>query len=373
MQMTITCSGHEAISPESGTQCTLLPLRFRHLEAPRSHLLALFFANMAPGPGDSKYKIEYTVGGNANAKRDSLVKEGPLLVHSSHFLVKVLPDGELPSTGGVRHELSQHKLEYIFLDVMAWDFRWVLLPARVARLLSDLETAGHLDWSDCTDVDALIVRLKAAVLHLPEDDRAFDETEITADPPESPALSLLAAIKGSDLVAGDDRTAAVDFKSMLSNGYVEAERTTVGGTFDTAGILMVDAAGNDLAGKAMAVLASKVVLLMKNTQPESRELRLYRDWDDQCAEIARRSLSTKYQRFASLLETKWNSNDNAGFPMLKMAFPNACSGADLIHSTTSESGPNACVFLRPVSHLSAASHSRTCSSVKLSPTSTQAR
>jgi hypothetical protein len=268
---------------------------------------------MAARPADVKYKIDYTVGGSANNKRDSLNDGGPLQVHSTHFLVKVLPAASMPHSAGVHHAFDQHAMEYVFLDVLIWDgtvlckdFRWVLLPARVARLLAELDAAGHLDWTPCKDLDDLVARLKAAVLHLPVADRSFDDSDINSFPAEAPALSLLAAVEGASLVKGDDRTAAVDFKSMLA-GYTQASRTMVGGMFKTNEMLMVhaaDSAGMALSGAAVEVQASEVIRMVLDTQPDSKELRYYRPWNDQRAEIRRRSRPSKSQRFEALLEQK---------------------------------------------------------------------
>ena len=78
----------------------------------------------------SKYRIDFQVGGNANAKRDSLVDEGPLKVASDHLFVKLLPAEEVPALGGGEHSWSTSlrdtatQQSYTASCLHAWASQW---------------------------------------------------------------------------------------------------------------------------------------------------------------------------------------------------------------------------------------------------------
>ena len=100
---------------------------------------------------DKRYTIAHTVSGNATARRDSLVGEGPLKISDEHFFVKALPPEEVPSRGGGENEWTMRKTEFLFLEHLDWapelmarSFCWSMLPARATKILKDLDTNGSL-------------------------------------------------------------------------------------------------------------------------------------------------------------------------------------------------------------------------------------
>ena len=70
----------------------------RVCDTPSTRLRAMPPAAMISA--DKRYTIAHTVSGNATARRDSLVGEGPLKISDGHFFVKVLPPKEVPPRGG---------------------------------------------------------------------------------------------------------------------------------------------------------------------------------------------------------------------------------------------------------------------------------
>ena len=76
-------------------------------------ILPIYTCNMAHQ--NAKYKINHTCEGNATTRRNSLSGRGDLLMSTDHWLSKVLPE-EYMFTRGANNVISQHLLEYLFLN-----------------------------------------------------------------------------------------------------------------------------------------------------------------------------------------------------------------------------------------------------------------
>ena len=197
----------------------------------------------------SKYRIDFLVGGNANAKRDSLVDEGPLKVASDHLFVKLLPAVEVPALGGGEHGWSQRLTEFLFLDEMEWstdlrqrDFRWILLPARAAQALKDLDEAGAFGEDALGSVEELKALVAAGMARLPANQRELGLADVHAYAEVSPPTTLAEAITPVRL--GGDVRVATAFKMSMVDGFVQARRVDAAGKFQATIDIILDASIN---------------------------------------------------------------------------------------------------------------------------------
>ena len=302
-----------------------------------SHPLPMAGINL----NDPRYKIDFTVGGSAAAKNDSLVEDGPLVVAPSHWLVTALPD-DCPVTAAGHHHFSQHLNEHITLDALIWDdalwnrdLRWSLLPSRLTRLLAHGDAAGTLVWKKFESKEEVVEHLVHVRMALPAPQQIITIADVRAMAvvPMGPGITdVTVLIKASAFRMGDDRaSAAVDYKCLLSDGYVETRRQDPSGVFQMLLAILLDYAGNDLASKPLPVQANRLVQFCRDSQPPTRMSRMYLAWDMQADEMARRALTTPSDQFIGLLIRAWDNGSDCGFPNLAKIFHLACIGTEFAH------------------------------------------
>ena len=273
-----------------------------------------------------KFKFEYTAGGTAAAKRDTLTGGGQLVIANGHYM-QVAMSVLCTSAGGADFYYPQHHLEYIFLDVFDWpdaakqrNFLWVLLPVKVARYLCAAN--GHLRWESFNGCDELLVEhLRDVRQHLTPADCAFTAADMISFAVISPPPSMFDRVVASSFDAADGRWSnAVDFKSLVSGGYVLADRNDADGAFQANIEILIESAKDGLSSKSAAVQSSTVVAFVKDTAPGSRALRHYVPWDNTQADMVRRAKGTVSERFIPLLINAIDGGRDGGFPDLKLAF-----------------------------------------------------
>ena len=103
-------------------------------------------------PPALKYRFDHTVSGSATARRDSLLKEGPLNVNAEHWMAKVLPQ-EAPHHSGSTHRTSYRMMEAVLGpalliddDLLSSHLAWVILLDFAAAFLTKLDGTGKLQW-----------------------------------------------------------------------------------------------------------------------------------------------------------------------------------------------------------------------------------
>ena len=138
-------------------------------------------------------------------------------------------------------------------------------------------------------------------------------------------------VKASIFITADGRfTNAIDLKTMLSGGFVLASRNDAAGAYRANVEILLEYAKDGLSAKSTALQASTVISFIKDTAPDSLDLRRYLPWDEQQTEMARRAKSTASERFVPLLIDAIENDRDGGYPELKKAHPQACNGTDYI-------------------------------------------
>ena len=281
--------------------------------------------------------MTYDAASGAAARRDSLVGGGPLKLSNGHYLITALPQWVSNTSGGVA-TITQHVTEYIFLNVLTWEeslvtrnLAWYILATRVAKFICLADNMGQLKWIAFSSTNSLIQHLNECKAKMPQADQMLITSDVHAYPVPTPAASLFEAIHASYMRAADGAmTAAVDFKTIMADGYVASRRDDLAGRFQTMLVLLLHAAGDDLALKPLAVQAMEVCEFILKTQPPTPELALYLPYDKQQSIIATRAHPTASARFVPLLIAALDSGRDAGHPELQSCFPTACKGAEMV-------------------------------------------
>ena len=302
-------------------------------------ILFIYTCNMAHL--NAKYKINHTCEGSATTRRNSLSGRGDLLISTEHWLSKALPEDQM-FTRGANNVISQHLLEYLFLGELNWDdpvlernLFWALAPLKVSKILYSADEAGELPWDErFTNLEDVLAYIRQMVPKLPEDMQGLTTTDILASAENSSNLCTT-RISAKALI-GTDSTAevAVDFKSVLADAYVDAQRNDPNGIYQSSLELALEAAGDGLSDKGIAVQAAKLTAWFRATQPETSALRMYRAWDEQDAELARRGAKGESARFLPLFEAEWDrrQRDPKGtepvYPQIRTILVKACTGKE---------------------------------------------
>ena len=191
---------------------------------------------------------------------------------------------------------------------------------------SDADVAhGRPDCVDCEEMVQHLLQVKAA---LSPAERTFGLGDIHAYPVPAPITNIMDRVRAIMLRATDGKmTAAVVFKSMLSDAYVKERRDQLDGHHASMLEVMLDAASShNLAAKPLPVQASTLCRFVLNSQPQ-RTLRRYLPYEMQEQEISRRALDASGQ-FVPLLVAAWDNGHDGGFPELQLAIRHACSGLE---------------------------------------------
>ena len=275
-------------------------------------------------------------GATPDLRRATLVEGGPLQVHSSHWLYTARSVRCSPTADG-NLTVDLHFVEYVFLDVFDWPdgavergMVWYILPDKVSRFLAAGHAAGLLKWQAFAREEDMVQHLREVKRGLPPADQAFTMGDVHAYPEPAPILLIMDRVRASMLREADgSMTAAVDFKTMLSDAYVQSRRDAADGHHQSMLAVMLDAASqNDLASKPLPVQASTLCRFILSTQPP-RTLRRYLPYEMQEQEISRRSLSEE-ARFVPLLVAAWDDGHDGGYKELKHAILHACSGQQFV-------------------------------------------
>ena len=288
----------------------------------------------------AKYLLSYTVGGAIVARQNSLVGDGSLKVQMEHYFAQVLPAAHLPALGGGELGIDIRKIEFVILDSMEWsdalmerDLNWTVSAARISRLLQALDDTGELDWTPVDGIDQLRSGLSASIRALPLADRTLDVSDVMAYPVVVPATTL--SEKMSPLRFGGDKTMAVDYKMSHVDGYSAARRADVDGSFVETAAALLDAAGDDLGSKPLAVQAAKLAAFFCGSQADRDSLRLYIPGANYGAEVQRRSAATASARFLPRkLRSVWHLGLNGNFAPLKLCFVQTCTGNEFARLVT---------------------------------------
>ena len=283
---------------------------------------------------DPKFAFQFTGGHDDDSRRETLAEGGPLMVSHDHWLQTARFElGTVNPGGGATYYM--HYLEYIFLDVLDWPdgvldrgMLWFLLPKTITRFLATGHAAGQLRWEAFNSDEEMIQHLIQVKATLPPPERAFGIGDIHAYPVPAPIINIMDRVRAVMLKAPDGRmTAAVDFKTMASDAYIQSRRDQPDGHHASMIAVMLDAASkHDLAAKPLPVQASTLCRFVLNSQP-LRALRRYLPYEMQEQEISRRALDPSEQ-FVPLLVASWDNGHDGGFPELKLAILHACSGEE---------------------------------------------
>ena len=244
---------------------------------------------------NAKYKINHTCEGNATTRRNSLSGRGDLLISTEHWLSKVLPEDYM-FTRGASNVISQHLLEYLFLNELNWDdpvlernLFWVLAPLKVSKILYSADEAGELLWDErFINLEDVLAYIRNMMRKLPEETQGLAMADILASAENSSNLCTTRISAKALIGTYSTAEVAVDFKSVLADAYVDARRNDPNGIYQSSLELALKAAGDGLSDKGIAVQAAKLTAWFRATQPETSALRMYRAWDEQDAELARR-------------------------------------------------------------------------------------
>ena len=287
----------------------------------------------------AKYQLSYTVGGAIVARQNSLVGDGSLKVQMEHYFAQVLPASHLPALGGGELSIDIRKIEFVILDSMEWsdallerDLNWTVTAARLTRLIQTLDEAMELDWTPVDGIDQLRIGLSASIRTLPLADRMLDVGDVLAYAVVVPATTIHE--KMTPLRFGGDKTVVVDYKMSQVDGYSAARRADVDGSFVETAAALLDAAGDDLDSKPLAVQAAKMAAFFCGSQADRDSLRLYIPGAQYGAEVQRRSADTASARFLPLLRNAWDLGLNGNFAPLKLCFIQACTGNEFVRLAT---------------------------------------
>ena len=272
-----------------------------------------------------------------NAKRDSLVEGGTLLVGENHWMKTARSSlCSVPHGGTTDYEYTLHHLEYLWLDVFDWGddvlsrgMVWFLLPQKPSRFLAKADDLDLLKWEEFKTDEEMIQHLRWIKTQLPKEEQVFNLSDVCETPEPAPITLIMDRVRAIMFkdAGGTGMTAAVDFKTMLSDAYVKSRRDAADGHHQSMIAVMLDAASDkDLASKPLSVQASSLIRFVANSQPP-RALRRYIPYEMQEQEITRRSLSES-GRFVPLLIAAWeNGNTLSDYKELKAAVLHKCSGS----------------------------------------------
>ena len=295
---------------------------------------------MAVDPNDAKYLLSYSGGATPDARRNTLIEGGPLRMGPAHFLVIAAPT-RVRVIGG-HTVVDLHYVEYILLQVFQWspelrdrNMAWYLLPIRAARYFAHADAAGALLWQAFPTDELLVQHLIDASAHVPAAERMLDIADVHAYAVPANVVHLFDRVKSSQLITDElGVTAAVDYKTILSDAYIAPRRNAAASHFMSLVEIALEHAGDSLDSKSLNVQASALATFFKDSQPETRALRLYSPWNQQEAELLRRSKKSVSARFVPLLTATWTNGDDGGYTELKLAFPGACNGTEAVHHIT---------------------------------------
>lgn len=285
---------------------------------------------------DPKVDIKFTVNGNANAKRDSLIEGGPLHINAAHWLVTARPS-RLQALPNGNYVLTLHFMEFIVLHVLVWhsnitnrDFKWYVLPARFARLLAHAVAVGSLPFVAFTSDWHLVLHLRNILPLLPPGEDMLLETDIHAYAVAGAPVTLVDFVIPTAMVRNGDMATAVAWKLAFSDGYVETRRTNRNGHFATMQMVAIDAVSDSLASKPVATQAAKLTQFFVSTQPDTTALLTYKPWKEQSIDLVRRGQSTPSARFIPLLEACIDDGRDGGYYKLRTLFCNPSSGHEFV-------------------------------------------
>jgi hypothetical protein len=285
---------------------------------------------------DPKYVISYTGGHDDDTRRATLEEAGPLTVSAEHWLVTSRPEALGRDDAGT-YTYTMHHLEHVWLDVLDWPnealergFHWFLRPEKASRFLQEAGNNGALRWEHFKSEEMMVVHLRECKDLLPPAMRGFTTDDMVAYDIPSPITRVMDRVRAVMLTNEGRNTPAVDFKSMLSDAYIQERRESPDGHHQSMIDVMLDAASpaTNLGGKSLAVQASTLCRFTITSQPP-RGLRRYHPYEMQEQEIARRALDES-GRFVPLLTAAWDNDLDGGYPELRATVKHPCDGETFI-------------------------------------------
>ena len=279
-----------------------------------------------------KYKLEYTIGGTAIQRRDSLVGAGPLSCSAQdHYLCKVLPEFFTTTNGGATvAKVTQHGVEQFFLpgcvysnDIKDQDLSWVVLPKRFTEILSVLDAANELDWTVRRGKgawSAVHAAFMKGMQTLTKDERMLCISDVIVPAKGAEHDTFYDKLTGNMMSASEwdhagTAWAISDLRMLIAGGYSKFERDVDEGVFETQIDHVISVAGPGVNDMRKMGQASAVAVFIRSSAPPQR-LRSYVPFNGVGTELARRGLASEHLRFVPLLVENWE----LAFPPIKAAF-----------------------------------------------------
>ena len=138
-------------------------------------------------PNDPEFRLSYTVGGSATARRDSLTAGGPLVLQAAHVAVPVLPLLYISDVGGGEFRVTQHFLEEHILGSLKWadallarDLVWIATASRFSRFFHAAYESGAWVSARCANTLELLKMLQACVRSMAAADLQLVVSDVVA-------------------------------------------------------------------------------------------------------------------------------------------------------------------------------------------------
>ena len=191
---------------------------------------------------DAKYVINLrdTASAAAATQLKFLEGDGPLTIGSTHWMVKALP-AHCPTSGATR-ETSMRVVQAVFGPAIFLDaplaeshLFWTLKPLSVAKLLSKLDAAAALKWSEFPSVEAAAAHVLAtAESRLSDAERTFGLADVIRHPDGVVTTGTYYDKLTGAMFLGLDRKdsgSLFDFKGLLPNCFAKDNLEEADGLF----------------------------------------------------------------------------------------------------------------------------------------------
>ena len=252
-------------------------------------------------------------------------------------MVTSLPHKYLVDRGGGDWRVTQHLLEGVINDKLEWadalktrDMLWVTTASRFSRFLFQANATGRYDPSRrVRNIRELDLIFADCVAHMPPAEQRLEVIDTVAFAAGHGAASFFHRLTPNRLAGVAEvsvEASAMRVKSIFAEGYVAAERDNPG-AFQDMMELVLEAAGDGLAGKTIPLQTAEVITFLKDTSPEAdgiEHLWEYTPHDRQTEEVQRRRQSEE-GRFKALFIRAWDVGTRS-YSNLELALPKPMPG-----------------------------------------------
>ena len=251
-----------------------------------------------------------------------------------HWLAKALPEHFTAGAGGAggMGTFPTHVAEFVLadawlinIDVMSRPVAWHIKPARIERVIKDLnEAAVGIEWRVCQSVEEARAAVAKAAAALAADQRSLKASDLYLQPVVDSATFW---DEVTPKLLGADKVPALLWQFRMCTPFSYTKQEWSGVPFDEMTSHLLRATGSagifEVSTRGQAVT---VAAWFKRTRPLPEALECYFAFDDVASEVERRAAVEEEDRFIPLFEAGWRR----AFQQLAELWPNECEGGEAV-------------------------------------------